>query len=81
MIHNDIMKIIELELNKVEEAHIDFFKSRPPLFDSEPHDKLRNHYILAVAPTGITLQFHPNSQLPAQIIEECNAAFQNISIK
>lgn len=86
----DILKILQGEeyynknkefeeaLSQIEKKYIDFFKNRPPKFESEEHDRLHNHYIILGNNQSIRFGFDKESDIPEYIKTECNQAFIKI---
>jgi len=71
-------KALKAALLKIEEKHINYFKSKPAKYPFEKHERLHNHF------SG-TDWFHremmiqvPESDLPQEIVNECANAFNEI---
>jgi len=76
-------KIKELEkgLQKIEEEYIDYFTGRPPLFENQPHDLLKNHYFYSFEFSKIIFGFKKESDLDKQIIEKSKLLFKTIFLQ
>jgi hypothetical protein len=68
----------EKELLRIEEEYIDFFKSRPPKYKDEEHDRLHNHYLILGDNNILRFGFENESELPYELIIKCNKAFNDI---
>lgn len=66
------------ELDKIEQANIEYFKSQEPLFRGDQHDELSNYYIIYTADQQVTFNFTPHSNLPQSIRDECLAVFKRV---
>jgi hypothetical protein len=66
------------EIDRIEERHIDYFKSQPPRNETEEHDRLQHHFVIRTAGGQIALDFEPAAPLPADIRRECEEAFHRI---
>ena len=72
---------LEDALRKIEEKHIDFFKSRESKFEADDHDRLHNHWMMTADRWRISFGFDRDSDLPKAIMEECASEFNRIFIK
>jgi hypothetical protein len=70
------------EFNKallaIEDRHIDFFKSRPAKYETEKHDRLKNHCAIWDNGNRITFGFEEDTDIPHCIIKECFVLFDQI---
>jgi len=71
-------KAFEEEMSRIEDKHLDFFKSREPRNETEEHDRLHNHYALRTASGQVQFSFNQGSDLPEDIKNECREAFHRI---
>jgi hypothetical protein len=69
---------LEQSLLLIEEKHIEFFKSRPPKFEGELHDRLHNHWLMWEENSIIKFGFDKDSTLPPSIQNECINCFKEI---
>lgn len=76
--YSDKNKAFAAEIDRIEERHLDYFKSRPPQNETEKHDRLHHHFVLRTAGGQIALDFDPDEALPADIRQECVEAFHRI---
>ena len=72
----DRLEEFKSELNKIEEANIEWFKSRKPKFESEKHDKLHHHYLIRWDKSSIGFGFREDSDVPNHIKQECQGLFK-----
>lgn len=73
----DKSELFKTELNKLEEIHIDYFKSRPAILQSQKHDKISNHVSTYFDGRTISLLI-PTKTLPENIKSEINSLFSQI---
>ncbi|QNF33968.1 hypothetical protein HUW51_15015 [Adhaeribacter swui] len=71
-------KAFEAAMAAIEEKHQDYFQSRPAQNETEPHDRLHNHYALSTASGQVSFRFNEGSDLPASLKQECLDAFHEI---
>jgi|GEM_PF-1041495 hypothetical protein len=72
------LKQLDQDLLQIEQEYHEFFNDRPPVIDSEKHDRLSNHYIYIIEPPRYTFMIKKESDLPVQIRRACLMAFENI---
>jgi len=72
---NQLIGELKKELKKVEERHIEFFKAREPLFKSEKHDRLHEHYMIISHGYDVEFNF-VDEDLPEYIKKDCKQAFE-----
>lgn len=66
------------KLAEVEQRHIDWFKNRPALFDSQEYDSIKNHTFSEDDGETIRFSFWKYSELPESIKTECLLAFEEV---
>ena len=69
---------LQKALLDVENKYLDYFKSRPPKYEREEHDRLHNHYLLHIDHNEITFGFSKFSRLPDEIVNDCIKCFKEI---
>ena len=62
----------------IETRHIDFFKKRESRLTQDPHDKLRNHFIIYTGKGRISIGFDKQSDVPQHIQNEVLELFEQI---
>lgn len=67
---------LEKDLASIQEKHIEFFKSRKPLFPQDEYDMLHNHYLSKTSNGSFEFLFLNESDLPQYIRDECIAAVE-----
>jgi hypothetical protein len=71
-------KAFQEEVDRIEQRHIDYFKSQPPSNETETHDRLHHHFVIRTAGGQIALDFDQEAPLPVDIRQECLEAFHRI---
>jgi hypothetical protein len=69
---------LKQSLLEIEGKHIEFFKSRPPKFEGELHDRIHNHRLMWEENSIIKFGFEKDSTLPPSIQNECINCFKEI---
>jgi hypothetical protein len=67
-----------VELLKIEEKYLLFFKNRLRELSGGLPDQLQNHYYLRKEFEYIRFDYRPGSDLPGDIRKECDAAYQKV---
>lgn len=65
------------DLLAIEEKYKYWFEAREPLFETDKHDQLHNHYMIYKNAHQIQFMFHNDNPLPHEIVAECLTAFKN----
>lgn len=71
-------KQFNIELDKIEQNNIDYFKSKPPQLPSKENEILANNYIIYTSNGRVMFNFKPGSDLPQSIRDECIEAFKKV---
>jgi hypothetical protein len=71
-------KAFQEQIDRIEQRHLDHFKSQPPHNETEAHDRLHHHFVIRTAGGQIALDFDEEAPLPADIRQECVEAFHRI---
>lgn len=66
------------KLKEVELKNIDWFKSRPAIFDHHQHDSINNHFFSDLDGEVFSFNFWKYSELPEKIKVECLSAYEEI---
>jgi len=66
------------KLSEVEQRHIDWFKKRPAIFDSQEYDSIKNHTFSEEDGDSVRFNFWKYSELPEIIKTECLKAFEEV---
>jgi hypothetical protein len=66
------------KLSEVEQRHIDWFKKRPAIFDSQEYDSIQNHTFSEEDGDAVSFNFWKYSELPDDIKQECLVAFHEV---
>lgn len=65
-------------LLKIEEKYTEYFNTRLQKFSSGLPEQLQNHFLLSKEFEYIRLDYKPDSDLPAEIRQDCDAAYQKV---
>jgi hypothetical protein len=65
-------------LAQIEQRHINWFKTRPAIFDSQEHDCLSNHTFTEIDGDGVNFNFWKYSELPENIKNDCLVAYNEV---
>ncbi len=78
---DQLMKLLDQELLKVEKRHIEWFSSRKAKNSINEPDCLKNHYFYYYDSQSREFQFgfSPDSELSENIKEECLLVFKTIN--
>jgi hypothetical protein len=71
-------EIFARRLLEVEQKNIEWFKNRPAVFDSHPHDSITYHTFSEMQGNSFRLIFWKYSELPEKIKTECIQAFKDV---
>ena len=68
-------ELFDTDLLAIEKEHIMYFQERVPKESTEEHERLCNHYTLQFGGYGVQFAFHPDSDLPEYIKQQCLKLF------
>ena len=71
-------KRFQIELNKIEEKNIDYFKSKPPHNHLFKYEKPMDNLMMFTSDGIVGMGFKENCNLPAYIKDEITKAFKKV---